>query len=107
MSLEFGDLAQASPGAAVLADLFTCPAGFRATGRLHIANRNTATTIRVALAIGGAADAVQQYKAWDMALDSNEGFEFGPFTLDPGDVVRVQSASGDVSFSLNGYKESV
>ncbi len=107
MSLEFGDLAQASPAAATLHDLFTAPVGFRVTGRLHIANRGAASTVRVAMAIGGAADAVQQYKAYDKAIDANEGLEFGPFTMDPGDVLRVQSASGSVSFSLNGYKESV
>lgn len=107
MTVVFGDLAQASPAAATLVDLYECPAGYRATVKLQVANRAAATSFRTAVAMGGAADAVAQYKAWDEALDANAAISSDSFTLKAGDVVRVQSASGSVSFSLNGYKETV
>lgn len=107
MTVVFGDLAQDSPAAATLVDLYTCPAGYRVSAKLQIANRAGASTFRVAVAPGGAADHVRQYKAFDQALDANGALSSESFTLNAGDIVRVRSASGSVSFTLNGYKETV
>lgn len=105
MALVFGDLGQASPAAGTLVDLYVCPAGKRATVKLGVANRGAATTFRAAVAPGGAADAVTHYKAYDDALAANEALSSDKMTLAAGDVVRVRSASGDVTFTINGYEE--
>lgn len=107
MTVVFGDLAQDAPAATTLVDLYTCPGGYRATVKMSVANRGGATAFRVALAPGGSADHVRQYKAYDEPLDANAAVSSESFTLNAGDVVRVRSTSGNVSFTLNGYRETV
>jgi len=59
-----------------------------------------ATTYRISVAVAGAADTPAQYVAFDSPLQANEtkGFTIG-MTLGAADVIRVRSASGNVSFT--------
>jgi hypothetical protein len=102
----FGALAQSAPAATTLTDAYTVPAAKRATVEVVICNRSTATTIRLQHAIAGAASADAQYLLYDFALDANESKATTNFTLNATDVVRVYSASGNVTFNINGIEET-
>lgn len=98
-------LGQAKPAAAVLADGYTVPALTTAVvSTVAVCEQGGAQTrFRIAVAVAGAADAPEQYLVYDAALDANETktFTLG-LTLGAGDVVRVRSSSGSVSFNLFG-----
>ncbi|OLD92629.1 MAG: hypothetical protein AUG84_00800 [Chloroflexi bacterium 13_1_20CM_4_66_7] len=57
------------------------------------------------MAQGGAVDAPKQYVSFDSPLQANEtkGFTIG-MTLAATDVIRVRSASGNVSFNAFGVE---
>lgn len=98
-------LGQLKPAAATLLALYTVP-GATATVLSSITvceQAGAATSFRVSVAVAGAADAVQQYLAYDTALAANEtkAFTLG-ITLGAADVVRVRSLSGNVSFNAFG-----
>lgn len=105
MAIAFGDLGQSSPAGGVLGTLYTVPAAKRATVRVAIANRGSATTFRLALAPAGAADATTHYKAWDVSLAAGEALEAGPFAMAATDELRVRSGSGSVTFTANAIEE--
>lgn len=106
MSLAFGALGQSAPAATTLTDAYTVPAGKRATLAVFACNRSTATTFRISVAPNGATDAVGQYLVFDAALDANETLGTMQFTATAGDVVRVYSTSGNVTFNVNGIEET-
>lgn len=105
MSMLFGVLGQTSPAATTLTDAYTVPAGRRATVSVVVCNRAGATTVRVSIASNGAADAVAQYVLYDTALAANDTIGTMRLTVGAGDVVRCYSASGAVSFTINGIQE--
>jgi hypothetical protein len=102
-------LAQNAPGAGVLWDLYTVPASRTAVvSSLVVCNTSAnPTTWRCALAIGGAADALQQYLYYEMDIPAYDTFiaTIG-ITLSAGDIIRVRSVSGTVSFNLSGVEET-
>lgn len=106
MSLTFGALGQVTPGVASLTDAYTVPSGKRATVEVVICNRSTATSVRVSLAPAGAADANGQYLVYDYALADNVPLTTSRFTMSETDVVRCYSASGNVTFNVNGVEEN-
>ncbi len=102
----WGALSQSSPGAGVLVDALTIGTGKRATVEVVICNRAAAATpVRLAHAIGGAADAVAQYLLYDYDLPANGAISTARFTLRADDVLRVRSGSGSVTFNVNGIEE--
>jgi hypothetical protein len=101
----FGALAQSTPAATTLTDAYTVPAARRAELEVIICNRSTATTIRLQHAVAGAASANGQYLLYDFALGANEAQATARFTVAASDVVRVYSASGSVTFNINGIEE--
>jgi hypothetical protein len=103
----FGALAQSAPAAATLTPAYTVPAGKRATVEVVACNRSVTTTIRLQHAINGAASANAQYLLYDLPLTGNESKVTAQFTVTAGDVVRVFSASGSVTFNINGIEEDV
>lgn len=105
MADTFGALAQSAPAATTLADAYTVPAAKRATVEVVICNRSGATTVRLQHAIAGAASANGQYLLYDYALGANEAKVTAQMTLAATDVVRVYSASGNVTFNVNGIEE--
>ena len=106
MTLAFGALGQSAPAATTLTAAYTVPAAKRATVSVFACNRGAATTIRVSLAPEGATDATTQYLLYDFALDANDTVGTMAFTAATTAVVRVYSASGNVTFTVNGIEET-
>lgn len=100
---------QARPAAATTVAIYTVPAATRTlVSSILIANDDSASaTYRVTHAIAGAADAVGQRLAPDLAIPPNsvDGLTIGG-TLNATDVIRVQSSTGNVNFFLYGIERS-
>lgn len=105
MSDVWGTLAQSAPAATTLTDAYTTPALKRATVEVIICNRSSATTVRLSYAIAGAADTAAQYLLYDFSLGSNASVATARITTKAADVIRVYSASGSVTFQVNGIEE--
>lgn len=102
-------LGQANPAATTLTALYTVPGSTYATAStLAICNRTTSPkTVRVSVAVGGAADDLKQYIFYDlMVLKNDSVFVTIGLTLAAGDVVRVYTDAIGVSFSLFGVEVS-
>ena len=101
-------LGQLMPAAATLLPLYTVPTGKSAViSTITVCNQGTATTFRLAVAPGGAADATAQYICRDVPLAANEPYPVTiGITLAAGDIVRVSSVSGNVSFGAYGSEIS-
>jgi hypothetical protein len=102
-------LGQSNPTANILTSLYTVPAATQTTvSSITVCNlANSSTTFSVSIAPGGAADTLSQYVYYNLPLDQNDTFiATVGFTLATTDVVRVLSASGNVSFSLFGVQVS-
>jgi hypothetical protein len=100
-------LGQAIPTAATLVALYTVPAATDAVvSTVTVCEQAGApTTYRISVAKAGAADTPMQYVAFDAPLLANEtkGFTLG-ITLTATDLIRVRSASGNVSFNAFGVE---
>ncbi len=101
----WGALAQSAPAATTLTDAYTVPTAKHATIEVVCCNRGGATSVRLQHAINGAASANAQYLLYDLAIGANEAKVTSRFTAAAGDVVRVYSASGNVSFNINGIED--
>lgn len=102
-------LAQAYPAASTLTDAYTVPTGTAAViSSFTACNQSTSdTTFRLSVAVAGAADTPSQYLFYDLALPAKDTYrDVLGITLAAGDVVRVYSASGTVSFNLFGAQEN-
>lgn len=98
-------LGQIAPAAATLSDLYTVPASASAVASTIVAtNRGmTATKIRVAVRVGGAAVSDKDYLIYDLTVPGCNGHAMTiGMTLATTDVVSVYSLSGNVSFNLFG-----
>lgn len=102
----WGSLAQSSPAATTLTSIYTVPSGKRATVEVVICNRAALTTVRLSQAINGAADALAQYLLYGYEIEANDAVSTARFTANGGDVIRVYSASGNVTFQVNGIEEN-
>jgi len=101
----FGALAQSIPAATTLTDGYTVPTARRATVSVNICNHGSAAVVRLSHATGGAADALGQYLLRDFALSANNSVSTVQLALAAGDVLRVYSDTGNVSFNINGIEE--
>jgi len=102
-------LGQSNPSATTLTDAYTVPASTQASvSAITVANRSsTGTSFRVSVAVGGAADDVKQYIAYDLAIGGNDValLRLG-LTLGAADVVRVYAAAATLSFNIFGVEHS-
>jgi hypothetical protein len=101
-------LAQDRPAITNLTDLYTVPGGRTAViSSVTVCNFGANSNWRLSISIGGAADDPKQYLYYDMPHSANDTFiaTIG-ITLSAGDVVRVYSGSGDISFNLFGVEEA-
>jgi len=100
-------LGQVSPAATTLTTLYTVPANTRtAASSVVVANRSaTATSFRISIAVGGAADDNKQYLYYDTPIAGNDTFvaTIG-ISLAAGDVVRVYATLATLSFNLFGIE---
>ncbi len=105
MASTWGALAQSAPAATTLTDAYTVPAGRRATLEVIITNRGAGTTVRLSHALSGATDAAKQYLLYGHTLDAGASVVTEEIRARGTDVIRVYSASGDVTFNINGIEE--
>jgi hypothetical protein len=97
---------QINPGAASLTTLYTVPTGKSFVGHVVAANRSTTLTfIRISIAPSGAADATNQYIAYDLPVTSNNVYQSATFALSAGDVIRVYTDGAVMSFSAFGVEK--
>lgn len=102
----FGALAQSYPAASTLTGAYTVPALKRATIEVVICNQGgSAATVRLSQAVGGAADTAAQYLMRGAVIAAGDSKTTARFTAKAGDVIRVWSDTGAVSFNINGIEE--
>lgn len=101
----WGALAQSAPAATTLTDAYTVPTARHATVEVAICNRASDTVVRLQHAVNGAASATSQYLLYDYPVLANETEISARFTMTAGDVLRVYSGSGSVTFNINGIEE--
>ena len=102
-------LGQANPAATTLTALYTVPAATSVTAStLVICNRTAGTLLaRVAVAVAGAGDSLEQYIFYDVKILKNDSvFATIGLTLAATDVVRVYTDGVGLSFSLYGVEVS-
>lgn len=107
MTDTFKPLAQAIPAAGTLTTLYTVPGATSAViSTIKMCNQSsTDTTVRVSLAIAGAADTPAQYLYYDLLLAGNDTFSATEgWSMATTDVLRGQSANGLVSFNVFGVQ---
>jgi hypothetical protein len=100
-----GILGQASPNGGVVASLYIAPSNKHATVRLVVCNRDQVDLFTVAISPNGAALESKHYLVKDMPIAANDSLSSSAFTIQEGDVVRVASSNGNVSFTLTGIEE--
>lgn len=105
MAITYKVLGQSNPSAATLTDAYTVPALTQVVvSTITVANRSaTPTAFRISIAIAGAADANQQYIAYDVAIAANQvqTFTLG-ITLATTDKIRVYATLATLSFNIFG-----
>ena len=107
MSDSLKVLGQSAPPAGALTALYTVPSYCSATvSSLLVCNTGGgAAKFRVSVAPNSAADGLKQYLYYDEALPANRTFAATlGLTLDEGDILRVQSDTGSVSFNVFGVE---
>jgi hypothetical protein len=103
--ITYGVLGQVAPAATTLTTAYPVPVARHATVKVLACNRSTATTFRIAVSPGGESIANEHYIAYDQPLDANDSVSSVAVTVTAGDVVRVYSVSGNVSFTVTGIED--
>jgi len=102
-------LAQLKPTSAEIKDLYTVPTGRTAViSSVIVCNQGSTDTIwRMSIAVSGAVDEPKQYIYYDVPHVGNDTFVASiGLTLSQGDIVRVYSGNGNLSFNLCGIEET-
>lgn len=97
-----GILGQSNPVADELTNLYTAPSNVTTTGRVFVTNRAGVATFRIAVAIAGVDDSEEQYLAYDTSIGANENSVTIAFFVGSTDVIRIESSTGDLSFTFTG-----
>ncbi len=101
--------AQLAPAALTLTPLYTVPvATHTVVSTLIVCNRSASPTLyRLAVAIAGAADSVEQYIAYDLTLGGRavQAYTIGG-TLPTATVIRVYVNDATVSFNVFGAEQT-
>lgn len=102
-------LGQSKPTAATLTALYTVPALTTTTvSTLFVCNQSsTADTFHISVAIAGAADTPAQYIYYSVTIQGNDTFAATcGISLGAGDIIRVYTTNGTLSFSAFGIENS-
>jgi hypothetical protein len=97
-------LAQSTPSATTLTDIYTCPGGKQAViSSIVLCNHGVARTFRISVAVAGATDANKQYLVRDATIDAGATvtLQLG-ITLGPSDVLRAYLSGITVSINVFG-----
>jgi hypothetical protein len=106
MATVKGIFGQDAPSATTLEDLYTVPAGKNATVKVIVTNRaSAATSFRIAIAVDGAADSLEQYIVYDKAIAGNDTGATETFVLGGDDVLRIYAGNGNLSFACTGFEQ--
>ena len=107
MTDTFKVLAQSNPSADTLTDIYTVPASTSTTvSSIIVSNRSgSASTFRISVAVGGAADSNEQYTHYDVAITGNNTYiaTIG-MTLATTDIIRVYAGDATLSFNIFGVE---
>lgn len=102
-----GILGQAAPGANVLTDIYTVPLLTVATMRVIVTNRDiNAALFRVAVSKDGDPIADEHYVAFDKRIEGSDTGSTIGFAVSSGDIVRVESNTGNLSFTATGEERA-
>jgi hypothetical protein len=107
MADAFKILGQAIPAATTLTDVYTVTTGAMATvSTVTFCNQSAnATTVRMAVAVAGAANTPAQYVVMDASVRGNDTLTLTiGMTLGSTDVLRGYSANGQVSINVFGVE---
>lgn len=99
-------LGQSIPTANVLTALYTAPTATVASS-ISACNQDSSNWANFSwsIAVGGASDNPKQYKVYLSPISPNNVYEANiGITLATGDVIRVLSTTGNVSFTLLGVQ---
>ena len=103
-------LGQSNPSATTLTDIYTVlkPVRSAILSSINVANRSaTPTAFRIAVAIGGATNANEQYIAYDTPIGANDTISFNiGISLAQGDIVRVYATLATLSFNVFGLENA-
>jgi len=101
-------LAQSHPAISTPTDMYTVPINRTAViSSMTICNMGVTSSWRLSVAIGGAGDEHKQYLYYNVPHAANDTFTATlGITLAAGDIVRVYSGNGDMSFNLFGIEET-
>lgn len=103
-------LGQAKPASATGEQIYEVPNATEAIVSLITAcNQDGTTADDARLAVRPFGEALQEkhYLWYDLSVSANETVELRGLTLGPGDIIEVQSANGDVSFSVFGIETTL
>jgi hypothetical protein len=97
---------QAAPAPGVATDLLTMGGIGGVVSTLQVCNYgSTPAKFRIWIAVAAAADDVKQRWYWDEPLAANRGFPITTgITMGAGDVLRVQSDTGQLAFNAAGVQ---
>lgn len=86
-------------------DLYTVPMGKVFVGSVHWGETGgTTATVRLAIRIGGAVLAQQQYRVYDKQINPNSSENTLPLHLSADDVVTVRANGTNVNFHISGQE---
>jgi len=99
-------LGQAAPSAGTDTPVYTVPAATQAVvSTIFVSSTGSATTIRIRVAVAGAASAAKQWLFFDSPIGPNQTIAItSGITLGAGDVIAASSALGSCSFSVFGQE---
>lgn len=100
-------LAQSYPISSTLTDAYIVPVATQAVvSTIVVSNLGSYfAKFRVAIAIAGGADTFSQYIRYDVPVPPNDGFDITiGITLGAGDIIRVYSDTGSISFNILGVQ---
>ena len=107
MADTFRVLAQSTPSAATLTDIYAVPSATSAVvSSIIVCNRGTTeTSFRLSIAVAGASDTNKQYLYYDTPIAANDTFvaTIG-VSLGSADVIRAQAAAANLSFNVFGVE---
>lgn len=105
MTTTYKTLFQSAPAAATLVDAYTVPSSTSTViATILCCNRGTSSdTIRMSVAVAGAADTAKQYAYFDLPVVAKDTYHATiGITMAATDVLRVYSTSGNTVFSAFG-----
>lgn len=109
MAKNYKVLGQSAPSATTNTDVYTVGAGKQAViSTITVCNRAaTAATYRIAIRVGGAAIANEDYIVYDVSVPGSDAITLTiGITLNATDVVTVYASTANLSFNLFGSEIS-